>query len=192
MSCADRVPFALGDAREQPRVELETLSGSVALVTLMGEHDIATRSLVAEGLGLAAARRRHVLVDLTGCAFLDSTTISLLVSSHNEVSSHGGEFILILPSDSCTPTARALELLHLDEVLVMHGSLDAARASLEHNVRLRDLRVRFGERDRFQAECSCGWQGAEHSGVLATRHARADATNHADTRPARARPGRQR
>jgi anti-sigma B factor antagonist len=188
----DAPSLARAAARARPRVELETPSASVAIVTLVGEHDVATSEKVAQGLKLAATRRRHVLVDLSPCTFVDSTVIGLLLGSHDEVTSDDGSFVLILPGDSGTHTARVLELMQLGDALVMHDSLDAALASLEHTVRVRDLRARFGEPDRFRAECSCGWTGQEQTGVLAMRHARADGTGHTESRPARARSGTQR
>jgi hypothetical protein len=76
----------------------------------------------------------------------------------------------------------------------MHASLEDALASLQHAVRVRDLRARFGDPDAFAAECSCGWRGQEHTGVLARKRAKADAIVHDGgravrlrTRPARAR-----
>jgi hypothetical protein len=48
----------------------------------------------------------------------------------------------------------------------------------DHEIRIRDLRQRFGEPEAWAAECSCGWRGPEHGGRFAGREARPDRVNH--------------
>ena len=167
------------------RVEIAFHSPTVAIVSLIGEHDLSQHAMLLEALGTAASRRRDVLVDLSRCEFLDSTVISLLLHVQDEVASDGGRCILIVP-DSSTHTARVFDVMHLGDALRIETSLDVALASLEHAVRVRDRRVRSGDQDAFVAECSCGWAGEPRTGVLGMRHARADATAHAVERS----PGR--
>jgi anti-anti-sigma factor len=166
------------------RVEIVFHSPTVAIVSLIGEHDLSQHAMLLEALGTAAGRRRDVLVDLSRCEFLDSTVISLLLHIQDEVASGGGRCSLIVP-DSSTHTARVFDVMHLGDALRIETSLDVALAGLEHSVRVRDRRARSGDQDAFVAECSCGWAGDPRTGVLGMRHARADATAHAEDRSPR-------
>ena len=168
------------------RVEIVFPSPTVAVVSLIGVHDLSQHAMLLGALGTAAGRRRDVLVDLTRCEFLDSTVIGLLLHVRDEVACDGGRCILIVP-DSPTRTARIFDVMQLDDAPRIEASLDVALASLEHAVRVRDRRVRPHEQDAFVAECSCGWAGEPRSGVLGMRHARADATAHAGERSLRVR-----
>src|SRR3954451_21341240 len=86
---------ALYDAHSH--VELSCPSASLAIVELVGEHDLGDYKNLAESLALAAARRRHVLVDLSRCAFIDSTVVALLLAARDEVTSDPGRGSLLLP-----------------------------------------------------------------------------------------------
>src|SRR4051795_13197613 len=84
------------------RVELETPTEALAVVSLVGDHDLAEdeplrqalhppppllsvrgdpalaeEEPLRQALDLAAARRHHLIVDLTECTFIDSTVVSL-------------------------------------------------------------------------------------------------------------------
>jgi hypothetical protein len=37
---------------------------------------------------------------------------------------------------------------------------------VEHSIRIRDLRLRFGAPEVFAAQCSCGWMGEERRGGI--------------------------
>jgi hypothetical protein len=51
----------------------------------------------------------------------------------------------------------------------------------EHSIRVRDLRLRFGDTESYAAECSCGWRGPTHTGwQTAAREARRDGAVHVD------------
>jgi hypothetical protein len=63
------------EARDRPVVELELVSDSIAVATLHGEHDLSTAREVATGLD-RACEKVDVIVDLSHCAFLDSTVIA--------------------------------------------------------------------------------------------------------------------
>jgi anti-anti-sigma factor len=160
---------------------------SDATVSLLGEHDLAQQHLVRHALDTASTRRRHVLVNLSNCAFLDSTVINLLLRAQADVTSREGHFALIVP-DAETRIGRVLDLMRLGDALPIYATLNQALASIEHAVRIRDLRARFGDPDAFAAECTCGWKGELRTGVLAMRRARGDANDHTGyERPARVR-----
>jgi len=144
--------------------------------------------MLGEALRLAAAQRRHVLVDMTRCDFIDSTVVSLLLAAHVEVSADGGEFAVVIPPDP-SAVARTARIMGLAEMFPTYSSREDAEARTEHVVRIRDLRARFGDPESFAAECSCGWSGEPHSGENAKRGVRHEARLHTDTRAARVRSG---
>jgi anti-anti-sigma factor len=111
------------------RVELVWHNGSLAVVSLVGEHDLVRHQPLKEALRAAAARRQHVLVDLSECVFLDSTVISSLLHTHGLLTSRNGSFALIVPPES-THTARVVNALRLDQALRIHPSLEAALTSV--------------------------------------------------------------
>ena len=175
-------------AREdRPRVGLSCPSEALAVVDLIGEHDLGQFEMLGKALQLAAAQRRNVLVDMTQCDFIDSTVVSLLLAAHVEVSSGGGEFAVVIPPDP-SPVARTAEIMGLAEMFPTYSSREDAEAT-EHVVLVRDLRARFGDPESFAAECSCGWRGKPRSGENAERAARREARMHADARAARVRNG---
>jgi hypothetical protein len=50
----------------------------------------------------------------------------------------------------------------------------------EPSIRIRDLRLRFGDTESYAAECSCGWRGDERRGPSGARQAHWDGQNHLD------------
>jgi anti-anti-sigma factor len=111
------------------RVELETPSAAVAVVSLIGEHDLAEYEPLKEALDLAASRRRHVIIDLSNCAFVCSTVISLLLHAQGEVVSDGGRFGVVIPPASGA-VSRVAELMGLESLFPVHASLETARSGL--------------------------------------------------------------
>jgi anti-anti-sigma factor len=76
-------------------------------VQLLGEHDLATTDQLAETL----AGHSRVIIDLTDCAFIDSTVLGVFVERVNA----GVKLILISPSG--TPPRRVLDLTQVSTVI---------------------------------------------------------------------------
>lgn len=168
-------------------IEVAFPSATVAIVSLFGEHDLSTEARLEHALESARGHRRHVLVDLSGCSFLDSTVIKRLLGTNVALRAKDGHLSLIVPKTS-THVARVLDLMDIGRALSTFETLNQALARVEHTVRIRDMRERFGDPEAFAAECSCGWQGEPRRGTLAKRTARSDGNTHAAyERPARAR-----
>jgi hypothetical protein len=59
--------------------------------------------------------------------------------------------------------------------------------TVEHAIKIRDLRLRYGAPEVFAANCSCGWLGVEHHGQYAQGAAQLDGARHRGAQqPARA------
>ena len=101
------------------------------MLTLRGEHDLSTETALAEALGQARPQAR-VLVDLSECAFLDSSVIKRLISAHAQQLRVGGRLELVIP-----PEARMVErlarLIRLHEVMRIHESRETGIASMQRD-----------------------------------------------------------
>lgn len=49
-----------------------------------------------------------------------------------------------------------------------------------HEIQIRDLRQRFGDPERYVAECSCGWVGEPRGAIFGERRAKRDGVEHVD------------
>jgi anti-anti-sigma factor len=104
-------------------------ASGVAVVTLRGEHDLSTEATLTNALDKAAAHS-NVLVDLSDCAFIDSTVIAALLRAARIVTERGERFALLIPAAQRQIT-RVAEMTHLGELVSIHGSRAAALASLQ-------------------------------------------------------------
>ena len=90
------------------RVELTSAAADVAVVTLIGEHDLGQYDTLAAVLARAGVGALNVIVDLTHCAFVDSITISLLLNTHAYVTGAGGGLSLVIAGRAGSPRAALL------------------------------------------------------------------------------------
>jgi anti-anti-sigma factor len=112
--------------RETPRVEVRSARADVLVLTLIGDHDLATKPMVLEGFA-DVAPDMSVVIDLTRCTFIDSTVIGAIlgarVPDHPRVS-------LVLPPDT-SYVVRALSVIGMRDLLPVHPSVEAALEELE-------------------------------------------------------------
>ena len=120
------------DTRTPPpnRVELTSATADIAVVALIGEHDLGHYEDLAAVLARAAVRAPNVIVDLTHCEFVDSTTLSLLLNTHAYVTGAGGGLSVVIAPDS-GPVRHLAELVRLDQILPVYPSLDTAVESVD-------------------------------------------------------------
>jgi anti-anti-sigma factor len=115
---------ASGLPRINVRLGREGTPGYVAVVSLNGEHDLAT----SEGVRVALAPLLGaVLVDLSRCDFVDSTVIGVLLERAEELTSDGYRLELVAPPEGSS-AARALEITGVAELVrVLPRSSSPAR-----------------------------------------------------------------
>jgi anti-sigma B factor antagonist len=102
---------------------------SVAEVTMHGEHDIGTAAMLQAALDEAIAHS-SVIVDLSECAFIDSTVITLLLKARQRVSDRGEQMVIVLPPEQ-HQVARVIEMTGLAEFLPIFQLRDDAIAALK-------------------------------------------------------------
>jgi anti-sigma B factor antagonist len=80
-----------------------------------GELDIATVAQFRTSVGaLLGTGCRHLVVDLAGTTFLDSSGLGALVWAHHRIHAAGGELTVVNPSERI---AKTLEITGVDRVL---------------------------------------------------------------------------
>ena len=97
---------------------------SVAVVRLTGRVDLESAESIRERLrGLVQEGVRHLVLDLQGVSFLDSTGLGALVSGIKTARLAGGDLRIARPG---AQARLVLELTTLDRVLFPYASVDAA------------------------------------------------------------------
>jgi anti-anti-sigma factor len=118
-----------GDAPLPGTIELEHHAPGLAVVRMRGEHDISTAPELAQALEQAAAQS-NVLVDLSECEFIDSTSMGLLIRNARKVQARGEQLVVVIPSEP-SYVARVAHLVRLAEFMPVKASRGDALASLE-------------------------------------------------------------
>ena len=102
-------------------VTIEVVSARTAVVTLGGDHDVASRDAIADAFRVAATGR-DLLVDMTDCTFVDSTIIKLLLQTMRTLEEGQARLELVIDTASNGHVARVAELMGIAEVIPTHGT----------------------------------------------------------------------
>src|SRR3979409_834583 len=94
------------------RVELASAACDVAVVALFGAHDLGGHEGLKSVLSRAAIRAPYVIMDLAECAFIDATTVALMLHTNNVMSKAGGGFAVVIPPQP-GPVSRVAALVPL-------------------------------------------------------------------------------
>jgi anti-anti-sigma factor len=103
-------------------VRVTTMPSGATVLSVSGDLDLATAPELERVLG-ETEPPTHLVVDLTGCGFLDSSGMRVLVGARR--AGHEAR-IDIVASDA--GIVRALEIARLDTMFRVHSSLDRALA----------------------------------------------------------------
>jgi anti-anti-sigma factor len=117
----------------QPTTEIEIHSPQACIVTLRGEHDASTSEALTMALTLARGYT-HVLVDLAGCHFVDSSVINALLLAAKRAREQGGAVELVVPVDT-NPVRRTLEIANVQMMLPFHATRAEGLEHLEQAAR---------------------------------------------------------
>jgi anti-sigma B factor antagonist len=86
------------------------------VVVVGGELDLGTAPALEDALMTRLNGGGHVLLDLRGLDFMDSTGVRVIVSAHRAAQEHDGRFALLrTPPDGAV--GRVLRISGLDDVL---------------------------------------------------------------------------
>jgi anti-sigma B factor antagonist len=103
-------------------VQLEMLPDSGAVVRVQGDLDLATAPALEESIEAAGAPSVLVL-DLSGCTFVDSAALRLITQTARNLEQAGGRLSLVVTDPSIR---RVLEITAVDTMLPVHETVDAA------------------------------------------------------------------
>jgi anti-anti-sigma factor len=113
------------NAPDQPSIELvldpARTRGYAAIVTLHGEHDLATSADLADALARIGGT---VLVDLSSCDFIDSTILGVIIRKAAELRREGFRIDLLVP-DGNSPIRRIVEVTGIASLVTVFAELPA-------------------------------------------------------------------
>jgi anti-anti-sigma factor len=101
--------------------------GFAALVTLSGEHDLATRDELGSTLAPIAG---NVLVDLSPCEFIDSSVIGVLIGKSADLTREGHRLELVVPAANSVVT-RFVDVVGLRSLMPVHDGLPSSATALD-------------------------------------------------------------
>lgn len=103
-----------------------TVHEGYAVVTVLGEIDIATAPLLRDCLtALAGDGHERVILDLNQTEFLDSTGLGAIVTGLKRLRAHGGDMRIVCTSPR---VCKAFEITSLNRVLPLYATVDDANA----------------------------------------------------------------
>ena len=100
---------------------IEIVSSRAAVVTLGGEHDVSSHDAIADAFGVAATGR-DLLVDLSGCSFIDSTIVKLLLRTMRALGDRDGRLELVIDTGGSGHVARVAQLMGIADVIPTHAT----------------------------------------------------------------------
>ena len=102
----------------------------VWVLTLRGEHDVATRPSLREELEAGVKAGSNVVVDLSDVEFIDSTVIAALAYGSDQAAGHEEHSLAVVVSEGGV-AGRLLTVTGLDQLLAAFETREAAVGSLQ-------------------------------------------------------------
>jgi anti-sigma B factor antagonist len=104
---------------------VETPRAGCRLVAASGEIDAHTAPQLRTCVHavLAEPGVEHLVIDLTGATFLDSSALGVLIGALKRINELEGRLDIVLPS---SPLRRIFEITALDRVLMLHETRESA------------------------------------------------------------------
>jgi anti-anti-sigma factor len=112
---------------DEPTIELRWPRPGTAVITLGGEHDLATAPRLEETVDEALANCSHLIVDISRAGFIDSSTIATFLRARDRAENGGVRFNLVLGTAAIVE--RALEVSGVIAALRVVPTVDQALAS---------------------------------------------------------------
>lgn len=97
--------------------------GACTIVRIAGEADVSTTELREALADQVATRPRLLVVDMTALTFIDSGATQMIIGAYQVLNRIGGTLALVRPAPG---VARVLELLGIDRLIAMYGSVNEA------------------------------------------------------------------
>src|SRR6187200_2060071 len=111
-------PPTFGDDTGKVHVRPET--DNIVAISLEGELDRANSFLISEQAEQALDEDKHLILDLSGASFIDSSTIHALVQAQNAAAKQGQ--VIVLQLGTAATVERALQLSGIDQLVPRAGT----------------------------------------------------------------------
>jgi anti-sigma B factor antagonist len=98
----------------------------VAVVGLVGEHDAYSSPRLENELAVLLDEGQRIVIDLRDTSFIDSTTLSVLLSARHQAEASSLGFALVLPEREYTQVNRIFDLTGLGSSFAIVGRLEDA------------------------------------------------------------------
>jgi anti-anti-sigma factor len=109
----------------QPVIHSEQLGERAWLISLGGEHDLATSGELRAVISDAFCSRSEVLLDLCDASFVDSAVIGAILDAYDESSRQADEEAFLVIAQPGTPPRRVLDLLGADSIALFDDRASA-------------------------------------------------------------------
>lgn len=103
-----------GQRQEAPAIEVAR-AGGVTVVSLAGEHDMASAPEIEAALSATSDNGCGVVVDLSVAEFIDSAVVHRLFEAHDRLAGRGGRLVVQIGEEHSL--RRVLELTSLTETV---------------------------------------------------------------------------
>jgi anti-anti-sigma factor len=120
-------PPTFGDDTGKVHVRPET--DNIVAISLEGEFDRANSFLISEQAEQALDEDKHLILDLSGASFIDSSTIHALVQAQNAAAKQGQ--VIVLQLGTAATVERALQLSGIDQLVPRAGTRGEAVQTLQ-------------------------------------------------------------
>jgi anti-anti-sigma factor len=120
-------PPTFGDDTGKVHVRPET--DNIVAISLEGEFDRANSFLISEQAEQALDEDKHLILDLSGASFIDSSTIHALVQAQNAAAKQG--LVIVLQLGTAATVERALQLSGIDQLVPRAGTRGEAVQTLQ-------------------------------------------------------------
>jgi anti-sigma B factor antagonist len=108
-------------------IEDRPVDATTHVVAVTGEVDLFTAPEFKQRvMAPIAAGVEHVIVDLTGTTFIDSSSLGVLIGAHRRLRARGGRVVVACDTDAIVKTFR---ITGLDSVFTLVPSVERALES---------------------------------------------------------------
>ena len=98
-------------------LSVDTRVPGVALVSLIGEHELYGAPQLQERIDSLIAEHFSIVIDLTATVFLDSSIVGVLLKSQKFATSSGLDYTVVLGTSTGKPVRRMFEITGLSRIL---------------------------------------------------------------------------
>ena len=117
------------EQRADDFIEIELRSPDVAVLSLVGEHDIGSQEQLSEALEHAVGSRKGVIVDLAPCTFVEMTVLGTLINWERRSRRQGQSLALVIPPGDAFPR-RLSQAIGLVSWMQVYDSVESAERAL--------------------------------------------------------------